>query len=147
PSASAVRINTFWFLSLTFSLATAIMGILCIQWLREYERDIKLSPKEYLALRQMLYEGLKKWHVPRILAALPLILEVALVFFFVGLLTLLWSVNHTVATVAGVFLSLALLFIIVTTVLPTLQILFPMEQNYRTPQCAYKSLQSWAFFR
>ncbi|TFK41637.1 hypothetical protein BDQ12DRAFT_599157, partial [Crucibulum laeve] len=38
PSSSVVRINTLWFLSLTFSLTTAIMGILCIQWLREYER-------------------------------------------------------------------------------------------------------------
>ncbi|TFK37930.1 hypothetical protein BDQ12DRAFT_588542, partial [Crucibulum laeve] len=146
--AWAVHVNTFWFLSLTLSLTTAMIGILCIQWLREYERDTHLSPKESLAMRQMLSEGLRKWHVPKVLYALPLLLQLALLLFFVGLLNLLWSLGHIVVlAVSGGFLGLAFLFIGLTTILPTIQFLLPLDENLRVPQCPYKSLQSWAFFR
>ncbi|KAF9253949.1 hypothetical protein L218DRAFT_887537, partial [Marasmius fiardii PR-910] len=37
PSSSAVRINTFWFLSLTLALIDALFGLLCKQWLWEYQ--------------------------------------------------------------------------------------------------------------
>ncbi|EJD54850.1 hypothetical protein AURDEDRAFT_28079, partial [Auricularia subglabra TFB-10046 SS5] len=38
-SATIARINAYWFLSLTLSLSAALLGILCKQWVREYERD------------------------------------------------------------------------------------------------------------
>ena len=33
PSTSAVRVNILWFLSLIFSLATVLIGIIALQWL------------------------------------------------------------------------------------------------------------------
>ncbi|KAF8985723.1 hypothetical protein BDQ17DRAFT_1289793 [Cyathus striatus] len=147
PAEWQVRVNIVWFLSLVLSVTTAMIGILVIQWLREYERGSNLAPKEALALRQMLHEGLKSWHVQKILYALPLLLQTALVLFFVGLLILLWNVNREVAGVAGAFLALTLVFIALTTIMPTLQFLIPLNEKLRVPQCPYKSLQSWAFFR
>ncbi|KAI3605679.1 hypothetical protein WG66_011997 [Moniliophthora roreri] len=35
PDASSIRINVFWFLSLIFSLTSALFGLLCKQWIRE----------------------------------------------------------------------------------------------------------------
>ncbi|EEB99992.1 hypothetical protein MPER_00173, partial [Moniliophthora perniciosa FA553] len=32
PDASSIRINIFWFLSLIFSLTSALFGLLCKQW-------------------------------------------------------------------------------------------------------------------
>jgi Family of unknown function (DUF6535) len=38
PSPSAVRVNTFWFMALVFSLSAALLAILVQQWVRNYMR-------------------------------------------------------------------------------------------------------------
>ncbi|KAK0472195.1 hypothetical protein IW261DRAFT_820498 [Armillaria novae-zelandiae] len=43
-------INVFWFLSLTLSLMTVVISILCKQWLQEYQKDPSLPYREALAL-------------------------------------------------------------------------------------------------
>ncbi|KAF8149396.1 hypothetical protein B0H34DRAFT_185951 [Crassisporium funariophilum] len=146
-SSSAVRINIFWFLSLTLSMATVLVGILCMQWLREFQRDAARSHKDALAIRQMRYEGLLKWRVPLMLSLLPLILQTALVLFFAGVLELLWSRNQIVATIVSVAAGLVCLFLVGTTVLPAFQSLLTTDPHLRVGQCPYKSPQSWAFYR
>ncbi|KAF8867757.1 hypothetical protein BD779DRAFT_1809222 [Infundibulicybe gibba] len=75
PSASSIRINIFWFLSLILSLGAGLLGIVCKQWLQRYKRDISLSsPKHDLALRQLRYDGFVQWGVVDIMGALPLLL-------------------------------------------------------------------------
>ncbi|KAJ2933029.1 hypothetical protein H1R20_g4068, partial [Candolleomyces eurysporus] len=146
-STTEIRINAVWFLSLTLSLTTVLIGILCLQWLREYQRDGTLPHKEAVALRQMRFEGLIYWRVPEILSLLPLILQVSLVLFFVGLLDLLWSRNRFVAACVTIAVGIVLLFIIVTTALPTLQQILTSNEHLRVVQCPYKSPQSWLFYQ
>ncbi|PFH52091.1 hypothetical protein AMATHDRAFT_190438 [Amanita thiersii Skay4041] len=143
----AVQVNIFWFLSLSLSLSAAIIGILCLQWLREHERKVNLSAKEAFALQFMRYEGLVQWHVPAIIASLPLLLQTSLVFFFVGLLELLWNLNHTVAVVITIVSGLTLLFLAATTVLPAVQFLSHQSRRLRISQCPFKSPQSLAIHR
>ncbi|KIJ91938.1 hypothetical protein K443DRAFT_54095, partial [Laccaria amethystina LaAM-08-1] len=71
-TSPVVRVNICWFISLMLSLMTILIGILCLQWLREFQHRTSLPHKEVLHLRQVRYEGLYKWHVPSILSALPL---------------------------------------------------------------------------
>ncbi|RXW17343.1 hypothetical protein EST38_g8506 [Candolleomyces aberdarensis] len=146
-STTEIRINAVWFLSLTLSLTTVLIGILCLQWLREYQRDGTLPHKEAVALRQMRFEGLIYWRVPEILSLLPLILQVSLVLFFVGLLDLLWSRNRFVAACVTIAVGIVLLFIIITTALPTIQQILTSNEHLRIAQCPYKSPQSWLFYR
>ncbi|KAF9472741.1 hypothetical protein BDN70DRAFT_440589 [Pholiota conissans] len=147
PSGTDIRVNVFWFMSLALSLATVVVGILCTQWIREYERDPPLDPKEALTLRQIRHEGLLTWKVPEILSVLPVLLHSSLVLFFAGLLDLLWSLNHTVAIFVTLISGVVFFFIVATTVLPTLQMLFVKDMRLRTSQCAYKSAQSWLVHR
>ena len=105
-----IRINVVWFLSLTISLTIVLVGILCLQWLREFQRDANLPHKDAVALRQMRYDGLKKWHVPGILSTLPLLLQLSLVLFFIGLLDLLWSLNTFVAAYVSAVVGMVMLF-------------------------------------
>ncbi|KAH9484816.1 hypothetical protein JR316_0001718 [Psilocybe cubensis] len=146
-SASEVRINVLWFLSLTLSMATVLIGILCMQWLREFGRDAARSHKDAIAIRQMRYEGLHIWKVPLILSLLPLLLQLALVLFFAGMLELLWAHNHTVAIWISVVVFLVLLLLVLTTVLPALQSHFTKDPFLKVGQCPYKSPQAWAFYR
>lgn len=146
-NSSDIRINTVWFLSLTLSLSTVLIGILCLQWLREYQRDAALPHKEAVALRQMRYEGLLHWKVPEILTVLPILLQLSLILFFMGLLELLWTRNQIVAIFISAVISAVMLFLGVTTALPALQHAFTTDNHLRIPQCPYKSPQSWLCYR
>ncbi|KAF8204896.1 hypothetical protein BJ912DRAFT_13529 [Pholiota molesta] len=144
---AAVRINIYWFLSLTLGLATVLIGIISAQWLREYQREVSLSSKGRLALRQMRYEGLLYWQVPRIIAMLPLFLQAGFVLFLIGIAELLWVLNKTVAIVVTAFIGSVLIFLCITIALPTFQYVFTSDPFLRIPQCAYKSPQSLGFLR
>lgn len=143
--SAAERINICWFLSLTLSLATVLVGILCMQWVREYQHDAALPHADAISLRQMRFEGLIAWKVPNILSSLPLMLQIALVLFFIGVIDLLWSLDHRVAIPITVAISFLLIFLFATTMLPAFQLLWNGGRCLR--QCAYKSPQSWIFCR
>ncbi|PPQ90832.1 hypothetical protein CVT25_011974 [Psilocybe cyanescens] len=145
-AASDVRINAAWFLSLTLGLTTVLVGILCLQWLREFQRDASLPHKDAVALRQMRYEGLLYWRVPDILTALPILLQTSLILFFVGLLDLLWTRNTAVAACVTAAVGVVMLFVGITTALPAMQHAFTKDKHLRVPQCPYKSPQSWLFY-
>ncbi|KAF9550441.1 hypothetical protein CPC08DRAFT_647901, partial [Agrocybe pediades] len=72
PDKSAERINSFWFISLVLSLATALIGIISLQWLREYQSYANFNSEEIFALFNMRKDGFERWHVPKVFAALPL---------------------------------------------------------------------------
>lgn len=147
-SRSDKQISTLWFLSLTLSLSTVMAGILCLQWIREYRRNANVPHREDVALRHMRYEGVKKWHVFKVLSALPLLLMVALVLFFAGLIEMLWDVDKVAAIAVTIVVGIAFVFILMTTLLPTLQCLyicaFPKSQF---ALCPYKSPQAWMFLK
>lgn len=44
PNGAAVRINTFWFLSLAFALTCALAATLVQQWARDYLQVIDRRP-------------------------------------------------------------------------------------------------------
>jgi hypothetical protein len=149
-SPSSIRINIFWFLSLTISLSSVLLGITCKQWIQEHRRvTYTTSRKEALALSQLRDESLRIWGVPGLLGSLPVMLQVALVLFFAGILDLLWSLNHIVAALVSGTVGVVVLFVSATTVLPAYWlVLSSRHKNVQSsPPCPYKSPQSWIFYR
>jgi hypothetical protein len=132
-------------MSLSLSLATVLIGILCSQWLREYQRYTRLPPMEGISVRQLRYDGLMAWKVPNILMSLPVLLQLSLILFFLGLLDLLWNLNYIVASFVTAVAGLAISFVVIATFLPSCQRYFGAD--YRTPRCPYKSPQAWAVHR
>ncbi|KAF9257528.1 hypothetical protein L218DRAFT_831732, partial [Marasmius fiardii PR-910] len=168
PTSTDIRINTFWFLSLTLALVDALFGLLCKQWVREHQRQTNThSPGEALALRWLRYQSFEHWHVHQILAALPMLLEIALFLFLAGLLELLWTRHHIPFFTSLAIVGIAGTFYIITTILPGLSIiwqilridpsltgdrpqLYPSHISHLLPLhliCPYKSPQSWLIFR
>ncbi|KAF9529483.1 hypothetical protein CPB83DRAFT_835139 [Crepidotus variabilis] len=103
PSLSVKRVNSLWFLSLVLSLATALIGIVAQQWMREH---IRPSPKntpirQLPALLNMHAEALDQFQVPKLFTALPLLLITSLIIFLIGLVNFLWSLNHEIAIPAS----------------------------------------------
>lgn len=130
PLGFAVRVNTLWISSLVFSLAAASIGILMKQWLRDFVSSSASAPRESARIRTYRHQGLRKWRIRHIIAFLPILLQIALTLFFVGLLDLLWSLNTTVAGVLTCFVSASLMFLVVTTILPSI---WP-SSPHRSPQ-------------
>ncbi|KAK7017070.1 hypothetical protein VNI00_018710 [Paramarasmius palmivorus] len=169
PEASSIRINCFWFLSLIFSLTSALFGLLCKQWLREHQRDVPTrTAAENLALRQLRRDSFEKWGVASFLSALPILLEIALVFFFAGVLDLLWTLQPMVFGTCLAAISLTMGLYVLTTILPTITI--PRDQTRFIDTatkneygfydhhhdfgqlayqfiCPYKSPQAWAVYK
>ncbi|ESK88822.1 hypothetical protein Moror_17100 [Moniliophthora roreri MCA 2997] len=154
--SSSIRINCFWFLSLIFSLTSALFGLLCKQWIREHQRDTQTrTPGEALALRQLRRDSFEKWGVSSFLSALPILLEVALLLFFVGVLDLLWNRHRIPFALCFVAVTFSAGLYFVTTFLPTLTVprdQTPTIRDARFEQlkyqfiCPYKSPQAWAVY-
>jgi len=58
PTSSMIdiRINVFWFTSLSLGLTMVLLGTTCMQWLREYRHHDSLTYIDALLLRHMRYE-------------------------------------------------------------------------------------------
>ncbi|KAK0442027.1 uncharacterized protein EV420DRAFT_1649830 [Desarmillaria tabescens] len=146
PTQVEKRINVYWFLSLVLALSSASTGMLCKQWLREYIRDAGRSSKDALCVRQMRLEGLSAWKVDGIISTIPLLLQVALVLFFIGMLELLWPLEKTVAIPFTVITAVMIAFILFTTLAPSTQycsVVLRRSLAPLPPQCPYKSPQAW----
>jgi len=119
PAKHNVQINVFYFVSLVLALSVSAVCILAKQWIREYQRDPPVSVQDAVRIRQMRFDSLEKWQVPQIIASLPVIILVALVLFFAGLLIQLWHVTEqTTARAVSVVVGFTGLFILFTTIVP-----------------------------
>ncbi|KAF8883955.1 hypothetical protein BD779DRAFT_1472235 [Infundibulicybe gibba] len=104
-------------------LTAALVGILCKQWLRHYHQDISKPPKEALAIRQLRYDSLLRCRVMEILGALPVLLGLGLILFFVGLIDFLQSFDVRVLIPVAVLIGIGFAFLVVTTLVPVFQYL------------------------
>ncbi|KAI0716569.1 hypothetical protein C8Q76DRAFT_724895 [Earliella scabrosa] len=127
---SAVWINALWFSSLVFSLASASLTLIVKQWLQQAITGLSGSSRDSARLRQYRLNGLLRWRVGAIVVALPIILQVALVLFLVGMIVLLWTLHDIVATVTSCLVAILFAFLIVVTVMPS----FSGDCCYRSPQ-------------
>lgn len=122
PSATDIRVNVLWFASLIFSLITASLGILVKQWLREYLAIDNRSPVARLRIRYYRHPKLKNWKVLEIAAALPLLQQLALALFFIGLCYFTASIHGSVGYTSLPLVAAWAFFFSTVTILP---IFFP----------------------
>ncbi|KAL4245702.1 hypothetical protein ABKN59_009713 [Abortiporus biennis] len=125
---SAVQINALWFLSLVASLITASLGILVKQWLREYVVHENLSPRAHIRIRHFRSEGLLRFQVFEIAALLPLLLQLALLLFFLGLAFFLVDLDPVLGWIISPFLVVWIVLFTATSLGPAF-----------FPQCPYKT--------
>lgn len=123
----ALRVNGLWFASLVCSLASASIGMLVKQWLREYLAIEAISPRERLRARQYRTPALRTWNVFEIAAALPLLLHISLALFFVGLCFFTAAIDERIGNSTITLVCAWGFFVFITLVAP----LF-------SPRCPFK---------
>ncbi|KAK7689227.1 hypothetical protein QCA50_007918 [Cerrena zonata] len=129
PMRFSVLINTLWLLSLVFALITASLGILVKQWIHELMARDTQDPRQQVKLRFFREIGVQRWQVFEIAAALPLLLQLALLLFFVGLSAFFHDLNQVVTWVVTGFMILWLSFYLFMTLAPA----FSSQCPYKTP--------------
>ena len=107
--ASAVHAQSILLASLSVTLFVAFVAVLGKQWILYYTRattwgNIADRGKE----RQVKLVGLHKWGLHVVLESLPVLLQLALLFFAVAVVVYLWDLNVPVAEVVLVVASIGL---------------------------------------
>ncbi|KAF8878742.1 hypothetical protein BD779DRAFT_1676725 [Infundibulicybe gibba] len=110
---------------------------------RHYQQDISKSPREALAIRQFRYDSFMQYRVMGILNALPVLLGLGLILFFVGLIDFLQGLDVKVSIPVTTLIGIVFGFLVVTTSAPAFQYLAAI-QGQSQPLFAFKSPQSLA---
>ncbi|KAG8934122.1 hypothetical protein FRC01_005021 [Tulasnella sp. 417] len=96
-SSEAVSVNCFFAASLASSLLTAFGAVMAKQWVLHFARGKVGTLETQGRHRQLKLNGSLKWRFENVVEALPVLLQVSLICFFIGLLMFLKSMNMMVA--------------------------------------------------
>jgi hypothetical protein len=132
PHKYAIWVNLLWFLSLTISLACAMLVTLLYQWAGWYLRNIQPSlcrPSERARIRAFFSSGVDNSWLSWVVEALPTMIHLSLILFSAGLLIYLFSVNHTIFSAVVWTVSTTVLFFLFFMFMP----LFRHESPFCTP--------------
>lgn len=129
-------LNVLWFLSLIFSLISAILGILVKQWIRTYLNWSRptAAARYNILTRQIRLEQWQKWHITSFTSLIPALLEFAILLFLCGVPIFLGTFDHSVEVIISFFVGGSLLLILALIFLPAL-----------FGRCPYKSPTGLAF--
>ena len=132
PLASDIRINTIWFMALAFSLSAALLAILVQQWVRNYMHVFQRysDPQKSARLRQFLYDGLERWHMPIAAEAVPGLLHISLFLFFAGLADSTMNVSTTIGVATTVPIGICGLLYIFITFAPVIYSQSPYQTSF-----------------
>ncbi|KAI9447634.1 hypothetical protein H4582DRAFT_11693 [Lactarius indigo] len=127
PTASAVRVNVLWFLSLVLSLTCALSATLMQQWARRYLQlaQHRGAPHKRARMRAYIFYGTKGFKMTRTIEAMPALLHLSVFLFFAGLVDFLIPINTTVAYFTLGWIALFALAYAILTTLPNLCLNFP----------------------
>ncbi|KAI0324498.1 hypothetical protein GY45DRAFT_1349391 [Cubamyces sp. BRFM 1775] len=114
---SAIRVNVYWFSSLILSLATALIAILAKQWVNYLLAGLSPVPSARARHRQYRIDGMHKWRLPNLLSFFPILLHIALLLFFAGLVDFVWDLNTTLAAICAFLVCTACLAYVIANIL------------------------------
>lgn len=134
PEEATIITNTCWLSAFVCTLAMASIGIYVKQWLHRYQTSVPANARPSVRVWSHRRRNLDAWWVANIISVLPILLQIALALFLVGLVVQLWSMNALVAVIVSVQIGALLLFTVVTAIMPAF-----------VHGCPYKSPLAWFF--
>ncbi|KAG6854221.1 hypothetical protein C0991_009239 [Blastosporella zonata] len=144
PSYASLLCNAFWFLSLAFSITSALAATLVDQWARNYLTTSQKhpAPQTRARIRAYLYQGLQRFGMSTVVETIPTLLHISLFLFFAGLIEFLSPINPTICNLSVGILVICTALYAIVTILPILHHHCP----YQTP---FTSLvwQTWQAIR
>ncbi|CAE6488584.1 unnamed protein product [Rhizoctonia solani] len=97
PSHTTVMVNTLWYLSLSLSVAVALLAMLAKEWCHLFMSNRTGQMYEQGRRRQQRWDEIERWKMIDVITLLPVLMHIALFLFAVGLSLRLWDLNVVVA--------------------------------------------------
>ncbi|KAJ6616742.1 armadillo-type protein [Mycena sp. CBHHK59/15] len=129
PSSSSRWVNGLWFLSLMFSLMSALGASLAKGWVTQFSSAVSGSSWGDAAVHCSRFRGLKRWHLKLIIQSLPILIHIAFFFFSVGLVILVFQDDTAIGVVILVLTVLIVLLYIGSSIHPA----YSSDSPFRTP--------------
>jgi hypothetical protein len=126
----AVIVNGLFFTSLSCSLITALLAVLALQWVANYDMGLNTSSARKRALqRHTRWTGIEKWKMGEIIASLPLLIFISLFLFFIGIADWLWHLNRTISAIIIGGIGIGCIVYSITNIISIVK----LEAPFRTP--------------
>lgn len=136
------------FLSLFFSVTSALVSTLIQQWAREYLQYSQpiAAPHKRGRVRAYLFQGLSQFQMRRLTYGVPVLLHLAVFLFFFALSEFLYSINGPVGRTARYCLVVLLAVYIALSILPLVARNSPYQTALTTPLQACVKLIQFSYF-
>ncbi|KAG8924885.1 hypothetical protein FRC02_010133 [Tulasnella sp. 418] len=126
--------NYIFFASLYASLSAAFGAVTAKQWLTEYSNKGPAKAPHVLGLhRIMKFKGLEDWHFQFIMDLLPLLLQISLALFLVGVVNFLWVLNWKIGMMQLILVVGGIVVYVATVIIGVISSAAP----FRTPLTKY----------
>ena len=122
PPASAVWVNSLWFVSLVISLFCSLLATLQQRWARRYLQVTQphVTIHERARIRSYFAEGVTRFRVSVTVEAIPALLHISVFLFLVGLIVSPFTIHHTIAYVVLTATAVCFLVYAAITVMPVI---------------------------
>jgi len=117
PPEYIVVVNALFYASLGVMILAAFIAVLIKSWVWEFDRGLRaMSLLEQRAkTREFRYLGMERWKLPEMVAVLPLLIQLSLLRFSIGLVAFLFQISTPSFSITMVIFGVGVLYYAITT--------------------------------
>ena len=117
PPEYIVVVNALFYASLGIMLLAAFIAMLIISWVHEFDHGLAAIsiPEQRAKTREFRYLGMERWKLEEMVAMLPLLIQISLLLFAVGLVLFLFRISKPSFGVTTAIFGVGVLYYAVTT--------------------------------
>jgi len=146
PPEHIVIVNALFYASLGVMILAAFIAMLIKSWVREFDRGLKAMslPEQRAKTREFRYLGMERWKLPEMVGALPLLIQISLLLFSIGLVLFLFHISKPSFGVTTVILGIGICYYTTTTSISVLATSSPFRSPLsRTLATMYQRVHSY----
>ena len=132
PPPYAVTVNGLFFASLGAVLLAAFLCMLVKGWIRELDSNLRSIPdsRKRAVIKQLRWEGRLRWRFLGVIAILPSLIHISLIFFFIGLVLYLLQIHKLPAVVTIYFSGFGVLLYVLSLFISAIDDFSPFRSPY-----------------
>ena len=117
PPGHIVVINTLFYASLGVMFLAASIAMLIKSWVREFDRGLQAMslPEQRAKTREFRYRGMERWKLSEMVGIPPLLIQLSLLLFAIGLVFFLYHISTPSFGVTAAIFGVGILYYLITT--------------------------------
>jgi hypothetical protein len=117
PPEHIVIVNALFYASLGVMILAAFIAMLIKSWVREFDRGLRAMslPEQRAKTREFRYLGMERWKLPQMVGILPLLIQISILLFSIGLVLLLFHISYPSFGVTTAVFGIGILYYVTTT--------------------------------